>query len=365
MDKIGNVAGPLLGYAVLSLFLLKSCFLGVMLFGQRRVSDTAHTLAVLMVAVGQLVAIGWLVALHSWMQTPDGAAVINGRYQVYDWLDVIFNPSFFWSLALTLLESVLAAAFLVMGVTALQMLRRPPEDGERLTFRVALTAALTAALLTIPAFAGLADLMARHQPAKVAALAGYWHTGAPPKLVLSGWPDEASESNLREVISFPAWDGRGLARASQDGVLGLDTFAGARPPVALVFWSLRVAILLFLLMLAAAMGAMLLAWRRGAVANAPPLPAWYLRFLVGMSGSGGLAAAAGWWVSLAGLQPYVVNRGVMLSDVLGPASPAVLSYGMAGYAALYAALSAAFAGMLLHAARYGVVPVRKGAGGLP
>ncbi|MFQ6685075.1 cytochrome ubiquinol oxidase subunit I, partial [Bordetella pertussis] len=144
MDKIGNLAGPLLGYGVLSIFIVKSCFLGVMLFGQRRVSDAAHTLAVLMVAIGQLVAVGWVLALFSWLQTPDGAVLIDGRYQVYDWRAVVLNPSFGWRLGLTVLGAFLTAGFLMLGVTAMQALRRPLDDGERHAFRAGLTVALLA-----------------------------------------------------------------------------------------------------------------------------------------------------------------------------------------------------------------------------
>ena len=160
MDKIGNVAGPLLGYGILSVFILKSCFLGVMLFGQRRVSDGAHTLAVLMVAVGQLVAVFWVLALQSWMQTPDGALLVDGRYQVYDWAAVVFNPSIGWRMAQVALGSALAAAFLIIGVTALQALRRPLGDGERCAFKAALVIAAAAALLQGPAVVGAAQVMA-------------------------------------------------------------------------------------------------------------------------------------------------------------------------------------------------------------
>ena len=143
----------LLGYGILSVFILKSCFLGVMLFGQRRVSDGAHTLAVLMVAVGQLVAVFWVLALQSWMQTPDGALLVDGRYQVYDWAAVVFNPSIGWRMAQVALGSALAAAFLIIGVTALQALRRPLGDGERCAFKAALVIAAAAALLQGPAVA--------------------------------------------------------------------------------------------------------------------------------------------------------------------------------------------------------------------
>ncbi|MCD0506001.1 cytochrome ubiquinol oxidase subunit I, partial [Bordetella petrii] len=160
MDKIGNVAGPLIGFGVLSVFILKSCFLGVMLFGQRRVSDAAHTLAVFMVAVGQGAALFWVLALQSWVQTPAGATLIDARYQVYDWYAVIFNPSMGWNLGLMALWSALAAAFLILGVTALQALRRPLDDGERCAFKTALVVATAASLLQAPVLDGAARVMA-------------------------------------------------------------------------------------------------------------------------------------------------------------------------------------------------------------
>lgn len=359
MDKIGNVAGPLIGYGVLSVFVLKSCFLGVMLFGQRRVSDAAHTLAVLMVAVGQLLTVGWLVALHSWMQTPDGAALVDGRYQVYDWQAVVFNPSFGWSMALTVLSAALAAAFLIMGVTALQTLRRPPGEGERNAFKAAAVVGAIAALLQAPAAIGMADVVALHQPAKAAALAGYWHSGDVPQFAVFGWPDVSSQSNLYSWTMRTG--GRLLGRDAQGHFLGLDKFAGMRPPVALVFWSARAAVLLGLAMLAAACLTLMLGWRRNLDPSA--LPAWWLRALTGMTFFGGVAAIAGWWVSLLGLLPYAVNRSVTQSEILGPAAQSTLTYGLAGYLLLYLLLGLAFVGMLLHAARYGVVPVRKAVGG--
>jgi len=358
MDKIGNVAGPLLGFGVLSVFVLKSCFLGVMLFGQRRVSDAAHTLAVLMVAVGQLVAVGWLVALHSWMQTPDGAALVEGRFQVYDWPAAVFNPSFGWSMALTLLGAVLAASFLIMGVTALQALRRPLDDGERCAFKAAVVAGALAALLQAPAAVGMGELVARYQPVKAAALAGYWRSSPAPAVALVGWPDAASQSNLY-AWTLPV-GGRLLGRSAQGEFVGLDRFAGMQPPVALVFWSARVAVLLGAAMLLVACLTLLLGWRRKL--DPAALPVWWLRILIGMSFAGGLAVVAGWWVSLIGLLPYAVNRSVTQAEVFSTVSHTSLAYGLAGYVALYAVLGSAFIGMLLHAARYGVVPVRKTAG---
>lgn len=360
MDKIGNVAGPLLGYGILSVFILKSCFLGVMLFGQRRVSDGAHTLAVLMVAVGQLVAVFWVLALQSWMQTPDGALLVDGRYQVYDWAAVVFNPSIGWRMAQVVLGSALAAAFLIIGVTALQALRLPLGDGERCAFKAALVIAAAAALLQGPAVVGAAQVMAKYQPAKAAAAAGYWESGARPNLVLFAWPDALSHQNQAELAISNA-GGRWLHRNDDGSYQGLDKYSGMLPPVALTFWSLRVAVGLGLLMLVASCVTLMWTWRREL--DPSGLPRGWLRMLCGMMFSGGIAVVAGWWVSIIGLQPFVVNGTITQTEVLGTASSGAVLYGLIGYGLLYALLLAAFAGMLFHAARYGVVPVRKLGGG--
>ncbi|WP_116793218.1 cytochrome ubiquinol oxidase subunit I [Achromobacter dolens] len=362
MDKIGNVAGPLLGYGILSVFILKSCFLGVMLFGQRRVSDGAHTLAVLMVAVGQLVALFWVLALQSWMQTPDGAVLVDGRYQVYDWVAVVLNPSVGWRMAVVVVGSALAAAFLMMGVTALQALRRPLDDGERCTFKTGLAIAALASVLQLPVASGAGQMVAQYQPAKAAAAAGYWESGAEPRLVLFGWPDARNHVNVADLT----WNNAGgmWLHRNEDGTYqGLDKYSGMLPPVALTFWSLRVAAGLGLLMLAVSWVTLLLTWRRGM--DVAVVPQWWQRVLCGMMFSGGIAVVAAWWVSIIGLQPFAVNGTITQTEVLGPMSSSTVLYGLVGYGLLYALLLAAFAGMLFHAARYGVVPVRKLGGGTP
>lgn len=362
MDKIGNIAGPLLGYGILSVFILKSCFLGVMLFGQRRVSDGAHTLAVLMVAVGQLVALFWVLALQSWMQTPDGAVLVDGRYQVYDWVAVVLNPSVGWRMAVVVVGSALAAAFLMMGVTAMQALRRPLDDGERCTFKTGLAIAALAAVLQIPVATGAGQMVAQYQPAKAAAAAGYWESGTEPRLVLFGWPDARAHANVGDWTLRNA--GGSWLHRNEDGTYqGLDKYSGMLPPVALTFWSLRVAAGLGLLMLAVSWVTFLWTWRRGL--DVAVLPQWWQRVLCGMMFSGGLAVVAGWWVSIIGLQPFAVNGTVTQSEILGAVSSSTVLYGLLGYGLLYALLLAAFAGMLFHAARYGVVPVRKLGGGTP
>jgi cytochrome d ubiquinol oxidase subunit I len=356
MDRIGNVAGPLLGFAVLSVFALKSCFLGVMLFGQRRVSEGVHTVAVFMVALGHLASAFWVLALVSWMQTPDGAVMVDARYQVYDWARVVFNPSLGWTLAISVLTALLAAAFMVMGITAWQALRRPLNDGERLGFRAALGLACVMVVALAPVGAGAGKMIAHYQPAKAAAAAAYWHQGDPPDLVLVGWPDAASATN-RAAWTVDGAAARWLGRNVDGHLLALENYANMHPPVAITFWSLRIVILLVGLMAVAAWATLFKLRKRGF--DPAFLPRRWLRVLASMACSGGVLVVAVCTFTVVGLQPYAVNAAITQTEILGPVSPRALFYGTLGYAALYAMLLTAFMRMLFHAARYGVVPVRK------
>ncbi|MFY9459256.1 MAG: cytochrome ubiquinol oxidase subunit I, partial [Aquabacterium commune] len=123
MERVGNIAGPLLGYEVLTAFFLEATFLGVMLFGAERVSERVHLLASGLVAFGTSLSAFWILSLNSWMQTPTGFEVIDGEFHVRSWLEVVFNPSFPYRLVHMLLASGLTVSFLLAGATALRVLR--------------------------------------------------------------------------------------------------------------------------------------------------------------------------------------------------------------------------------------------------
>ena len=361
IDKIGNVAAPLIAFGVLSVFILKSCFLGVMLFGQRRVSAWVHTFSVLMVALGQSAALFWIMVLQSWVQTPAGATLVDARYHVLDWNAVIFNPSLGWNLGLMVLWSLLAVAFLMLGITALQALRRPLQEGERCTFKTALVVAVLASASQMPVLNGAGQVMASFQPAKAAAAAGYWNSGAEPSWVVIGLPDSGAQAN-RYDWTLTSAGGAWLSRDDQQRYLGLDKYSGMRPPVGLTFWSLRVVLVVGALML-------LVSWLTAGMSlrrrlDPAVLPRWWLRVLVGLLHVGGVAVLGGGVFALVGMQPYAVNATITQTEVLGSTSTVALALGVAGYAVLYLVMIGAFNGMLFHAARYGVVPVRK-TGGAP
>ena len=123
MTTVGNVAGPLLAYEVLTAFFLEATMLGIMLYGRGRVSERVHTIATLLVAVGTTMSAFWILALNSWMHTPTGFEMINGQAHVTSWFAVIFNPSFAYRFSHMLIASGLTVAFLLAGISAFRWLK--------------------------------------------------------------------------------------------------------------------------------------------------------------------------------------------------------------------------------------------------
>src|SRR2546430_4774498 len=123
MERVGNVAGPLLGFEVLTAFFLEAGFLGIMLFGHGKVSERVHLMSTFLVAFGTTLSAFWILALNSWLQTPAGHEIVDGIYHVKSWIDVVFNPSFPYRFTHMVLASGLTCAFLVAGLSAWQLLR--------------------------------------------------------------------------------------------------------------------------------------------------------------------------------------------------------------------------------------------------
>ena len=248
MNQAGNIAGPLLGYEVLTAFFLEATFLGIMLFGRERVPGWLHTTSALMVAIGTTGSAFWILALNAWMQTPQGFTVIDGQLHAADWWAIIFNPSFPYRFGHMLLASGLTVAFLIAGISALQLLRKPDFEPARRMLRLGvLTGALLAPVqILVGDLHGLNTL--EHQPAKIAAIEGIWETGRGVPLLIFGWPNAAERRN-DYVLAIPrgaSW----ILRHDPDAELqGLADFPGEHPPVAPVFWSFRVMVAVGLAML--------------------------------------------------------------------------------------------------------------------
>jgi len=321
-DKAGPIIGPLMAYEVLTAFFLEAGFLGVMLFGMKKVGKGLHFFATSMVAIGTFISAFWILSVNSWMQTPTGHT-FNEQGQFVPaagWLPIIFNPSFPYRLAHTVIAAYLTTALVVGAVGAWHLLKDSAQAHARKMFSMAMwMAALVAPVqVLVGDLHGLNTL--EHQPAKVMAMEGHYqsHPGGAP-LILFGMPNDA-EQRMDHVIAIPKLSSLILKHDMNAPLAGLDTIAPQdRPPVAVVFWSFRVMVGLGMLMLALGLWS-LLARMTGRLYEWRGLK----RFAVLMGPAGFVAVLAGWITTEVGRQPFTVYGLMRTAESASPlAAPAV------------------------------------------
>jgi cytochrome d ubiquinol oxidase subunit I len=339
MNKVGNVAGPLLAYEILTAFFLEATFLGVMLFGMNRVSGRVHLLSSVIVAAGTTLSAFWILALNSWMQTPAGHVIENGVLIAESWIAVIFNPSFPYRLAHMLLASWITATFLVAGLSAWRLLRAAddPQALKTLRFAARLAAVLVPLQVIVGDLHGLNTL--EHQPAKIAAMEAQWQTQRGAPLTLFAVIDEDRKRNdyaleIPKALSL-------ILRHDPDGeVKGLAEFGDDIPPVAPVFWSFRIMVGTGVLMLA-------LSWA-GVFILRSAAPRWLLWAFAAFTFSGWVATLAGWMVTEIGRQPWLVTGILRTADAVGEASSGQVGASLTAYALTYAGLLLSYMVVLTH-----------------
>jgi cytochrome d ubiquinol oxidase subunit I len=347
MNSVGNVAGPLLAYEVLTAFFLEATMLGIMLYGRGRVSERVHTWATFLVAAGTTASAFWILALNSWMHTPAGFVMLDGKAHVTSWLEVIFNPSFPYRMAHMLLASGLTVSFLVAGVSAYRWLR-----GDRgASLSAALRTGVFTAALLIPVQIFVGDMHGlntmTHQPAKLAAMEGIWETQRGAAAVIFAIPDSKSQTNRME-IAIPKLASFYLTHNWDGEVKGLKEFGDKIPPVAAVFYGFRIMVGVGLLMLAVSW---LAAWKLRRITLIPRAPDWLYKVLVMMTFSGWVAVVAGWYVTEMGRQPWLVS-GVLTTAQAASSVPAPhIALSLTMYLSLYLVLLGAYISVVFYLAR--------------
>ncbi len=340
METVGNIAGPLLGYEVLTAFFLEATFLGIMLFGINRVSNRMHTIATLLVAFGTTMSAFWIIALNSWMQTPTGFEMRDGKAYPLDWLEIIFNPSMPYRLAHMLVASGLTAAFLIAGISAYRILKKDHKPAPRL----ALKTAVVAAALLIPVQIFLGDMHGlnslEHQPAKVAAVEAVWQTERGAPLVLFAIPDAKTQEN-KFAIEIPKMASLILTHDVNGEIKGLNEFPNAHPPVAPVFYGFRIMVGVGVLMLLVSWIGVwqIIAIKKGRRQEMSP---WLLKIFVGMTFSGWVATLAGWYVTEIGRQPWLVTGVLTTQDAVTKVPASNVGISLTIYLVLYAVLLVAY-----------------------
>jgi cytochrome bd ubiquinol oxidase subunit I len=330
--KVGSVIGPLMAYEVLTAFFLEASFLGIMLFGWKKVGPRLHFLATCVVAFGTLVSAFWIISANSWMQSPVHFEVLpDGRFIATDFVGVIFNPTFPARFAHMVLAAYLTTALMVGAASAWRLLREPDQAESRIALRMAIGMFAVVAPLQLVVGDISGKIVGERQPSKLAAIEGFWETRTQQPFTIFGWPDRATESTHFE-LAIPKLGSLITHGSTEAEVRGLKSFAPEdRPPVAIVFWAFRIMVGLGLLMIALGLWGAWLWWRKR-IETTP----WFLRFAVVMGPTGFIAVVAGWIVAEVGRQPYTVFGVLRTADSVSPVSAGAVSASLLGFIIVYA-----------------------------
>lgn len=335
-EMTAPILGPLLAYEVLTAFFLEAGFLGVMLFGLNRVGPRLHFLATLLVAFGTLFSAFWILSANSWMQTPAGFIFQNGRYEPASWMEAIFNPSFPFRFMHMVLAAYLTTAFAVGAVGAWHLLK----DKANASARVMFTMAVLMATIVAPTQLFVGDQHGlntqEHQPAKVAAMEGHFHTQRGAPLILFGLPN-MEEGETEYEIGIPRLGSLILQHDWDGEVTGLDAFPREDwPNVPIVFWAFRIMVGIGMLMILYGFTGAVLAWRKKLYEQ--PL---YFCWGVLMGPLGFVAVLSGWFVTEVGRQPYLVYGLVRTADVISPIGAPGVAGSLLAFVVIYLTVFAA------------------------
>ena len=353
-EMAGPVIGPLIALEVLTAFFLEAGFLGIMLFGLKRVGAKLHFVATCMVALGTCISASWILSANSWMQTPDGIKVVDGRIVVTDWFRVVVNPTWLYRLPHMLVAAYLTGSFLVAGVGAWYLLRGKHIEFGRRTVSMGMMFATV--LIAVQVFLGdlLYGRMLEYQPAKMQAAEGFWEkqSSSPAPYYWFIVPDQRAQRN-RLALGTPYLGSIWLTHSLTGRVAGLkNTPPDRQPEMGLVFYGFRVMYGLAIIMFALAAAFLYLRWR-GRLFDAR----WFLRSLVVMAPAGVVATLGGWYVAETGRQPWVIYGLLRTVDAVSPVPARVLLLSLAAFVCIYSVFLASVLVFVLRVIRRGPLEV--------
>jgi cytochrome d ubiquinol oxidase subunit I len=347
MKTVGNIAGPLLGYEVLTAFFLEATFLGIMLYGYGKVSNKIHTLATILVAFGTTLSAFWIMVLNSWMHTPVGYEIIEGVAHPTNWLAIIFNPSMHYRLFHMMIASGLTVSFLIAGISAYRWLRNDKTDSVIISLKTGIY--LAAILIPIQIIGGdaLGLNSLKYQPAKIAAIEGIWQTEKSVPLLLFAVPDAKNKTNHYE-LKIPKIASLLLTHDLNGEIKGLNEFKGDYPPVAPVFFAFRIMVGIGFLMLFISW---ITSWQ---IFRNNNISVTMAKILVVMTFSGWVATIAGWYVTEIGRQPFLVYGMLKTHEAVSSVSPKLLASTLIIYISLYIILIISYISTIFYMARMAV-----------
>ncbi|MDO8953616.1 MAG: cytochrome ubiquinol oxidase subunit I [Gammaproteobacteria bacterium] len=313
--QIGDVLGSLFVYEVLTAFFIEAGFLGVMIFGWNKVGPRLHYLATLLVVVGVTLSAFWIMAANSWMQSPAGFDIVNGKYIVTSWFHVIFNPTDIPRFIHMVLAAYISTLFAIAGLAAYYLLKNQHVEFAKKCLSFAMGFLIIIMPLQIMVGDTVGQNVFTYQPIKTAAIEGVWNTQTAAPLLLFAYPDMAKQENLYS-IGIPYGASLINTHSLNGQLIGLKTVAPAdQPYVPAVFYSFRIMVGAGIVMFLLALFGLYLRLRKKLYTNRLFLQACLLGTPLGF-----LALWTGWVTAEVGRQPWVVYNLIRTSDAVSHVS---------------------------------------------
>ncbi|MCL2766833.1 MAG: cytochrome ubiquinol oxidase subunit I, partial [Peptococcaceae bacterium] len=306
---VGDIFGAPLAAEAIIAFFLEATFLGVLIWGRNRVKPGLYWLSSVFVAFGATLSAFWIIAANSWQQTPAGYIMVDGRPQLANFYEALFNHSTMIRYLHTVDACIIAGSMLVVGVSAWFLLYKPEhKEFAMKSFRVAIVTFFVASAMQFVFGHFHSMKVADTQPAKLAAFEGLFQTETEAPFLLFGIPN-VEEEKMSLAIGIPKLLSFLVAGDVNAPVLGLDAFPKEEwPPINMTFYSYRIMVGLggyFLLL--SFVGLVLC--RRNRLDN--PL---FLKLLIFSIPAGVISAEFGWMAAEIGRQPWVVYNLLLTSE---------------------------------------------------
>ena len=350
---VGDIFGSALAAEGIFAFALESAFLGILLFGWNRVSPRIHFMATVLVALGSMFSALWIVVANSWQQTPAGYRIegegLKARAVVTDFWEMVFNPSSVERYSHVLIGAFLAGSFLVLSVSAWHILKGKFENHAREAFKIALWVAAISSLGQLFTGHRSADVVAKHQPAKLATMEGHFNKLAPADMYLLGWVD--AESGKTTGLKIPGGLSFLVHGDLNANVPGLNSFNVADRPTAVnfVFQTYHLMVSIGMALIALTWFGIVMLYRKKLFQTR-----WLMGIFVGAVLLPQIANQVGWYTAEVGRQPWVVYGHLRTSDALSQAVKAehVLA-SLLLFTAVYVMLFLLFIYLLNHKIQHG------------
>lgn len=356
---VGDVFGAPLAIEALLAFFMESTFIGLWIFGWERLPKKLHLASIWLVSIGTALSALWILAANSFMQNPVGYEIANGRAEMNDFLGLLTNPKLLVAYPHTIFASLCTAAFLLIGISAWNMIKKRDIEFFKKSMNISLIVGLVSTLGI--AFSGHAQsqYLVEAQPMKMAAAEGIWEntTDPAPWTVVAGIDTENQKNNwsvevpyLLSYLSYGKFSGdlpgMKALQAQYEDLYGEGNYI---PPVKTTFWSFRIMVAAGGLMILFSLIGLILLRRKKLETSTR-----FLKWLVGALFLPYIANSAGWIMSEIGRQPWVVN-GLMLTE--SGVSPSVSSgqilFSLIAFSLIYTLLAVAMVYLFIKTIKQG------------